>query len=150
MREKLMSVLVVGTLFGLSFLVAWGMVQPPYTPEEFAEQTELVRANIPESRAVDDETLVTSELHPSTHALPKPQNTLSEDKYEWRQLLTRDGIAPIYDPRFLTAEEAYLDDKELVIGVEINGEAKAYPIGPLNGREMVNDVVGGIPILVTW
>lgn len=150
MHEKLMSVLVVGVLIGLSFLVAWGMVQPPYTLEEFAEQTEFVRANVPESRSVDDKTLVTSELHPSTHALPKPENILREEKYEWRQLLTRDGIAPIYDPKFLPAEDAYLDNSELVIGVEINGEAKAYPIGPLNSREMVNDVVGGIPILVTW
>ena len=34
--------------------------------------------------------------------------------------------------------------------VAINGEAKAYAIGPLNGREMVNDTVGGTPVLVTW
>ena len=36
------------------------------------------------------------------------------------------------------------------MGVEINGESKAYPVGPLNYREMVNDVVGGVPVLVTW
>ena len=37
-----------------------------------------------------------------------------------------------------------------MIGVAINGESKAYPVGPLNFREMVNDVVGGVPILVSW
>jgi hypothetical protein len=41
-------------------------------------------------------------------------------------------------------------EHELVIGLEINGEAKAYAIGPLNSREMVNDTVGGVPVLVTW
>jgi hypothetical protein len=69
---------------------------------------------------------------------------------QFRQLLIRDAIAPIYDPQFTEADLANLDSKELVIGVAINGESKAYPVGPLNRREMVNDVVGGVPILVTW
>ena len=38
----------------------------------------------------------------------------------------------------------------MVMAVEINGEARAYPISVLNSREIVNDVVGGRPILVTW
>lgn len=72
------------------------------------------------------------------------------DHGQFRQLLPRDAIFPIYEPRFVTAEEAGLDPGELVIGVELNGESKAYPIGPLVRREMVNDTVGGVPILVTW
>ena len=69
---------------------------------------------------------------------------------QYRQLLPQDAILPIYEPRFVTAEKAGLDPGELVIGVELNGESKAYPIGPLVRREMVNDTVGGVPILVTW
>ena len=64
--------------------------------------------------------------------------------------LPRDAIRPIYDPQFITANLASRDPGELVIGVEINGESKAYPVGPLIIREMVNDVVGGVPLLVTW
>ena len=45
---------------------------------------------------------------------------------------------------------ASLRPEDLVIGVTINRESKAYPIGPLNFREMVSDVVGGVPVLVTW
>lgn len=82
--------------------------------------------------------------------LPKPQNELDSGEYHWSQLLARDSIAPIYDPQFVPAAQAPYDDEELVIGVEINGQAKAYAIGPLNSREMVNDVVGGTPVLVTW
>ncbi len=62
----------------------------------------------------------------------------------------RDAIKPIYDPVFVTAEEANLDEQELVLGLEINGESRAYPVGPLHYREMVNDEVGGVPVLVSW
>jgi hypothetical protein len=65
-------------------------------------------------------------------------------------LLSRDSIRPIYEPEFVPAAEAGYNDSELVMGVEINGEAKAYLITVLNRREMVNDELGGVPILVTW
>ena len=80
------------------------------------------------------------------------QNTrdVEVDLGKHRQLLYRDAIRPIYDPVFTSAQDAGLDPEELVIGVGINGDLRAYPIGPLIRREMVNDVVGGVPILVTW
>ena len=75
---------------------------------------------------------------------------LAVDPTQFRQLLPRDAIAPVYDALFAPAESASLLPGELVIGVEINGESKAYPVGPLNFREMVNDTVGGVPVLVSW
>ena len=72
------------------------------------------------------------------------------DFSQFRQLLPKDAIQPVYEPRFTSAKMSGLHPGELVIGVEINGESKAYPVGPLNFREMVNDVVGGVPILVSW
>jgi hypothetical protein len=65
-------------------------------------------------------------------------------------LLPYDGIRPIYEPEFAPVGEAGLEDDELVIGISLNGEAKAYPITVLRSREMVNDELGGNPILVTW
>ena len=73
-----------------------------------------------------------------------------EEVYIYNQLLSRDAIRPIYDPEFVPATEAELDDDELVLAIEIDGEAKAYPIRVLNGREIVNDELAGIPILATW
>jgi hypothetical protein len=96
------------------------------------------------------ETTVEKKLTTSPPVLPKLENELAEGEYRWRQLLARDTILPIYEPEFAVAAEAPYDPDELVIGVEINGEAKAYAIGPLNSREMVNDTLGGVPILVTW
>ena len=68
----------------------------------------------------------------------------------FRQLLPRDAIPPVYEPRFTSAEDARYPDDALVLGVEIDGDAHAYPISVLNHREMVNDKVGGTPILSTW
>ncbi|RME75875.1 MAG: DUF3179 domain-containing protein [Chloroflexi bacterium] len=82
--------------------------------------------------------------------LPAPDHPLEETSYSWSQLLARDAIRPVYVPEFAPADQAPYEDDELVIGVALNGEAKAYAIGPLNSREMVNDTIGGVPILVTW
>lgn len=68
----------------------------------------------------------------------------------YRALLPRDAITPVYEPTFVAAADAPWQDNALVIGVEIDGEAKAYPVSFLNRREMVIDRLSGIPILVTW
>lgn len=64
----------------------------------------------------------------------------------------RDGIPTLVNPQFVSAEQVRgkLADRERVLGVFLNGEAKAYPIGILNWHELVNDTVGGRPVLVTW
>ena len=69
---------------------------------------------------------------------------------DFRQLLRRDAILPIYNPTFRTAASTSWDDGLLVIGVELDGEAKAYPVSFLNRREMVIDWIAGSPILVSW
>jgi len=69
---------------------------------------------------------------------------------DFRQLLPRDAILPIYNPTFKTALETDWRDDLLIIGVELDGEAKAYPVSFLTRREMVIDWIGGTPILVSW
>ena len=66
------------------------------------------------------------------------------------RFISKDIFRPIYDPKFVSAEKADLEDNDFVIGLAINGDARGYPIGPLTRHEMVNDVVGGIPVLITW
>lgn len=67
-----------------------------------------------------------------------------------RDRLPRDAINPVYSPKFVSPAEATLKSRELVMGLEINGDARAYPVGMMRIREIVNDEVGGIPVLVTW
>jgi hypothetical protein len=64
----------------------------------------------------------------------------------------RDGIPPLDDPQFTAAGLAseWLDDREPVIALEINGVAKAYPLQVLIWHEIANDVVGGVPVTVTF
>ncbi len=64
--------------------------------------------------------------------------------------LPPDSIRPIYSPTIVSPEEADIAPDDLVIGVSIGGESRAYPVAPLVFREMVNDELGGVPILVTF
>ena len=73
-----------------------------------------------------------------------------EANYVVNFMLPRDSILPIYEPEFVLAADSPLSEDELVIGVSIAGETKAYPISVLRVREMVNDDLAGIPILVSW
>jgi hypothetical protein len=62
----------------------------------------------------------------------------------------RDGIPPIDEPRFATGAGAGGRDREPVIALELGGEARAYPIRVLIWHEIVNDVVDGRPVAVTF
>ena len=66
--------------------------------------------------------------------------------------VVRDGIPAILAPHFVPPEAVPQEfrDVELVMGMSINGESKAYPIDILSHHEIVNDVVGGVPVVVTW
>ncbi|HEV7517889.1 MAG TPA: DUF3179 domain-containing protein [Thermoanaerobaculia bacterium] len=62
-----------------------------------------------------------------------------------------DGIPALENPRFVPAAEAsYLTAGEPVFGVEIAGDARAYPLRILDWHEMANDVVGGVPVALTY
>ena len=65
-------------------------------------------------------------------------------------ILPYDAIPAVINPRFVTADEAELAQDSPVIGVSLNGESRPYSIHLLNGHEIVNDQVGGIPIATTW
>ena len=68
----------------------------------------------------------------------------------FRQLLPRDAIMPVYDPVLAPADSVDWPADTDVIGVAMGGEAKAYPVGFLSGRELVVDEIDGVPILVSW
>lgn len=75
-----------------------------------------------------------------------------EPEYDIITLLPKDAIPSIDNPRFYSIQEAdaEYEPDEVVMGVEFNGDARAYPIGLLSSHEIVNDMVGGRPIAVTW
>ena len=64
----------------------------------------------------------------------------------------RDGIPHLDRPQFETVEEAtsMMNYVEPVVTFKINGESRAYPLSILTWHEVVNDVVGGVPVTVTF
>lgn len=65
----------------------------------------------------------------------------------------KDGIPALLKPKFVSAKEAeedFLENNDRVLGVVINGQAKAYPIKILNWHEIVNDKVGGRSVAITF
>ena len=74
--------------------------------------------------------------------------------------LRKDALRALVDPPVFAGLEVadyngtlygkYLVSADRVIGVEINGETRAYPLRVLNCHEIVNDTLGGVPIAVTY
>jgi hypothetical protein len=62
----------------------------------------------------------------------------------------RDGIPSIDNPKFVSTEDAGLQDSDLILGLNINGDIRAYPLKILVWHEIVNDEVGGTPVAVTY
>ena len=81
-------------------------------------------------------------------SIPKP----TMRTYEIVELLPPDGIPAIDNPEFYSVEEADLeyDPNEMVLGVSINGDTRAYSTLLLDSHEIVNDEVGDRKIAVTW
>jgi hypothetical protein len=63
-------------------------------------------------------------------------------------VLPPDRIPAITSPRFTKA--SYLADSDPVLGVALGGEARAYPLAILDWHEIVDDVVGDVPVAATY
>lgn len=62
-----------------------------------------------------------------------------------------DGIPSLDNPALIAADKAtYLQDSDLVFGVEINGDVRAYPLRIMGWHEMFNDVIGGVPVALAY
>ncbi|MCB1013324.1 MAG: DUF3179 domain-containing protein, partial [Microthrixaceae bacterium] len=62
-----------------------------------------------------------------------------------------DGIPSIDDPRFEVASSVdWIEDVEPVLVLEVDGDARAYPVQIMTWHEIVNDTVGGVPVTVSY
>jgi hypothetical protein len=61
----------------------------------------------------------------------------------------KDGIPSLDDPKVVLARAAdYLEPDEVVLGLVVNGEARAYPKRIMNVHELANDTLGGRPVVI--
>jgi hypothetical protein len=84
-----------------------------------------------------------------------PNTDFTKKSIEWGEILSggppKDGIPAIDNPRtVLLSKVDNLADTEPVIGLIINGKARAYPLRILTWHEIVNDALGGVPVTVTY
>lgn len=116
-----------------------------------------ISANTPQDTPIEVIPTERSGISP-TQGSPNPEEPRTNPRtpiigeYSFNQLLPFDGIRPVYEPEFASPAgvEGLLEHDELVLGISLGDEAKAYPISVLRFREMVNDEMAGIPTLVTW
>ena len=70
------------------------------------------------------------------------------------QAVMHQKVIPIVDAPYTTPEKVRgrVSDRDLVIGLVVNGRAFAYPIKMLGGpsREIINEEYGGVPFCVNW
>ncbi len=65
--------------------------------------------------------------------------------------VVKDGIPALVNPALIAPLQAtYLTPEEPVFGVEINGDARAYPLRIMDWHEMFNDVIGGVPVALAY
>mgnify|MGYP001822442536 FL=1 len=74
--------------------------------------------------------------------------------------MERDGLPTLDDPDTLSIQEVeqknqegrgkFLLDGDRVIGVTLGGDARAYPLRLMRWHEVINDTVGGVPVVVTY
>ncbi len=145
-QKKIFSFLLILLLLLAACNAAGGEPQVAPAENEEVGETESVESEEAE------ETAVTSSSSEPNGPHPTPYPASRYDDLEIIALLPRDGIPAIDNPEFLSVEEAdeKYDPDELIIGVEFNGDARAYSIPLLSNHEIVNDTVGGEKIAVTW
>jgi len=74
-----------------------------------------------------------------------------EELFEnFKQLLLRGQIPAIFEPEYVSAEEAEIDDDSWVFGIVIDNQAQAYSLNILNHHEIVNDSIGESNFAVVW
>lgn len=83
-----------------------------------------------------------------------PETDFSRSLIDWDEIISggppKDGIPAIDTPTFAPPERVDLPPMEAVIGVAMDGAARAYPLRILMWHEIVNDTFQGRPIAVTY
>ena len=91
---------------------------------------------------------VLSALHDPFHPdQPEPLVDLAEI----RGVVPPDAIPALDDPDFEPAADVeWLDGVEPVLALEVDGDARAYPLRIMTWHELVNGTVGGVPVTVSY
>ncbi|MFT7057872.1 MAG: hypothetical protein ACJASV_000372 [Pseudorhodobacter sp.] len=63
----------------------------------------------------------------------------------------KDGIPSLDNPTLVAAADAsYMKGDDLIFGVSINGDTRAYPLRIMGWHEMFNETIGGVPVALAY
>lgn len=68
----------------------------------------------------------------------------------FEQILPRGGIAAIVQPHYVSAAAANIKDDSYVLGIVVEGQARAFSLKLLNQHEVVNDKIGDVEFAAVW
>ncbi len=78
------------------------------------------------------------------------ERTIRLDEIVWGGV-RKDGIPALTHPFMISAKDAdYISEKELVFGISINGDTRAYPYRFMDWHEMLNDRIGGVSVSLAY
>ena len=141
---------------GESIEVPTAIPTPREKPVQAATPANTAPAPIPTKPVVTEDQDWEEELRRARISVGVWETDFSKRSVPYSEIFSggvpRDGIPPIDDPKFVTVEEAddWLEEKEPVIALEIDGAAKAYPLQILTWHEIVNDTLAGVPVAATF
>lgn len=100
-------------------------------------------------------TVAAAQANPNRWRHEWPKTDFTKHSVDYDDIMSggppKDGIPSIDKPEFVPIADAEdLAATEPVVGLIINGDARAYPLRILIWHEIVNDVVGGVPVSVTF
>lgn len=130
-------------LIALAILAQGGFMAGSTEPVPVAGDDEEAAATRPEAAVPAVETATIMETDGVLHTIPLDKIKSGGPP--------KDGIPSIDEPVFVAASDAgFVSDSDTVIGLNLNGDARAYPLLILVWHEIVNDEVGGVPVAVTY
>lgn len=151
---RLTRLAVLAFLSGLMVASCAGQVPPPSSPAAGSDSEASAGASGPDVPRPPGNS--TSEAPPPSGAEREFRTDFSRHTVDYAEILSggppKDGIPAIDHPRFTSVAEAdgWLEAAEPVIFLQIGDDARAYPLQVLVWHEIVNDSVGGVPVLVTF
>ncbi len=69
---------------------------------------------------------------------------------DFQRILPRGEIPAILGPTYVTAKDADISDNTWILGIVINGQARAYSLNVLNHFEVVNDMIDSVAFAAVW
>ena len=110
--------------------------------------------NLSDSEATPTSEVKVSVTSPSVEATSTLEATAEAAREFLREMMFINEewpFVPLQAPEFISASEAeYIEPRDLVLGITINGESKAYPTSMMWFHHVANDVVGGTPVAITF